>query len=617
MKALKHNWVAFVLLVFSFLLSFSCVRNDRSIEIEILPEGSDSKTLFFFDQLDFAAAPPDRDLKILAVQYGREPNENLAADESINNKDQDVGDREQFVVTDLSSTHTYGVEAELVSMTDSALWYVDIESDVDRYLYKTAATQWEAIYKNHFSKTEIPRITILNTAIQGAAGYFSDIDSYPRWVHANSNQRPMIYIDPHRNNPDSNRYMSVLIHEFQHLIHNFSDPGEEAWVDEGLAELVVRNVGYETPLERYFLINPDTQLNFWPAEPRRTPAHYGASSLFFEFVFGEIGNTTSLESLMKEPLDGIAGVESWLSKNGTNFHEEFRKWVVANYLGLGFDEFSYPRRNLGLKGGIDELEMGESTYQVSQYGTRYFETNEKDIKIMFKGNRVVDRFKTRCTNMCWWSNKGDSIDSSLMLKIDLTTTKNPMLHFDLWHDIEEGWDYGYISVSSDQGKSWRTLETSGTTTFNPVGASYGYGYSGQSDWISHTVPLADFISKEIQIKFQYVTDAAVHLDGMLIENIRLTDTNIDSIDQKVEFDPAGFVLVDGSIRQNFLFQIIKELASGKHVVDNVPLDELNEAVYSIPKDENLAGITIVISGMSGLTQQPGIFDLVVSKVLDK
>ena len=85
----------------------------------------------------------------------------------------------------------------------------------------------------------------------------------------------------------------------------------------------------------------------------------------------------------------------------------------------------------------------------------------------------------------------------------------------------------------------------------------------------------------------------------------------------MEFDPAGFVLVDGSIRQNFLFKIIMELASGKHVVDNVPLDELNEAVYSIPKDENLAGITIVISGMSGLTQQPGIFDLVVSKVLDK
>ena len=75
--------------------------------------------------------------------------------------------------------------------------------------------------------------------------------------------------------------------------------------------------------------------------------------------------------------------------------------------------------------------------------------------------------------------------------------------------------------------------------------------------------------------------------------------------------------VDESLKQKFLFQIIKKLASGKHVVDNVLLDELNEAVYSVPRNENLAGVTVVISGMSGLTQQPANFDLVVSEVLDK
>ena len=123
-----------------------------------------------------------------------------------------MGQREQFLVTDLSSTTSYRVEAELVHMTDSAYWYVDIGSDIDKDLYEAAATQWETIYINHFSKSEIPRITILNTEIVGAAGYFSDIDSYPTWVHANSNQRPMVYIDPHSNKPGSNRYMSVLIH---------------------------------------------------------------------------------------------------------------------------------------------------------------------------------------------------------------------------------------------------------------------------------------------------------------------------------------------------------------------------------------------------------------------
>ncbi|MEC9366580.1 MAG: hypothetical protein VX695_05925, partial [Chloroflexota bacterium] len=130
-------------------------------------------------------------------------------------------------------------------------------------------------------------------------------------------------------------------------------------------------------------------------------------------------------------------------------------------------------------------------------------------------------------------------------------------------------------------------------------------------------PLNDFIGKEIQIKFQYVTDAAVHLDGMLIENIGLTDVEIKPIDQELEFYPAGFVLVNDSLKQNFLLQIVKELATGKHVIDYVSLNDFNETVYSIPGNEELVGMTIVISGMSGLTQQPGIFDLVVSKVIDK
>ena len=612
--ALQRNWLAFGSLI--FFLSFSCVGNDKTLEREMLFQEPDTKNLDFLSQSDLIETPPDRNLESLAMQYKR----SIEKDFVVNGSDienQLVDNRERFMVTDLSSTGAYEVDAELVHVTDSTYWYVDIESDIHSDLFTAAAAHWETIYKNHFSKSEIPKITILNTEIKGAAGYFSDIDFYPHWVNANSNQRPMIYIDPHRNQPSSSRYMSVLIHEFQHLLHNFADEGEEAWVDEGLAELVVRNVGYKTPLERYFLLAPDTQLNFWPADTRKTAAHYGASSLFFEFVMGEIGKIDSLEALMEEPLDGIAGVQSWLGKYETNFDREFGKWVVANYLGTKVGQFSYPQRNVGLKGGIDKLEMGKNTYQVSQYGTRYFETDQKDIEIIFKGNHTVDRFKTRCAKTCWWSNKGDSIDSSLMLKIDLTIAKDPELYFDLWYDIEEGWDYGYLSVSTNQGKTWKTLEVTGTTILDPVGANYGHGYTGQSDWISHTVPLNDFIGKEIQIKFQYVTDAAVHLDGMLIENIGFTDVEIKHIDQELEFYPAGFVLVNDSLKQNFLLQIVKELATGKHVIDYVSLNDFNETVYSIPGNEELVGMTIVISGMSGLTQQPGIFDLVVSKVINK
>ena len=53
------------------------------------------------------------------------------------------------------------------------------------------------------------------------------------------------------------------------------------------------------------------------------------------------------------------------------------------------------------------------------------------------------------------------------------------------------------------------------------------------------------------------------------------------------------------------------------MIDYVSLNDFNESLYSIPGNEELVGMTIVISGMSGLTQQPGTFDLVVSKVINK
>ena len=345
------------------------------------------------------------------------------------------------------------------------------------------------------------------------------------------------------------------------------DEGEEAWVNEGLAELDVRNLGYETHVEKYFLNEPNTQLNFWPSEPKKSLQHYGAASLFFEFVSGRISDPQSLNALMEESQDGLSGVDSWLRNNGTDFHNEFGKWIVANYLGLERGEYSYPSRAIKLKSGIDRLEIGENNYLVSQYGTRYFKMKEieKDIRIKIKGNSWVGRFNTKCHTKCWWSNKGDSIDSSLTLDIDLTSRENPELRFELWHDIEEGWDYGYLSVSTDQGETWETLAAKGTTTKNPVGSNYGHGYTGESDWVTNHVGLSDFIGKEILVKFQYVTDAAVHLDGMLIKGIRLIDMNVEIADEYLKYNPSGFVLVDDFVKQNFLFQVLKKLPSGEYL----------------------------------------------------
>ncbi len=617
MQRRKYYLIVLFLLAYLVLSAVSCSQ-------EAFSYGSDTEKNKSFVTSNFetwaplVAIPPDRDLENLAIQYGFGPDEMLFPMKS-DDQNENVGKREVFTVVNLSLTESYAVEGELVNVTENTYWYADVNSEIDRDLYSTVATKWEKIHSDYFATFKVPKLTILNTALDGAAGYFSDVDSYPKWVHSNSNERPMVYIDPSRNKPGSDRYMSVLIHEYQHFVNNEADQGEEAWVDEGLAELAVRNIGYETPLEKYFLVDPDTQLNYWPDDPRKTLAHYGAASLFFEFVSGRLGGSQSLRSLVEEPLDGILGVDSWLEKNGTHFHHEFGQWILANYLGSETGQYSYPTRTLRLRSGVDELKPGENTFRVSQYGTRYFkiDVNGRDIDIRFDGSDFVNRFKTECHTKCWWSNKGDSINSSLTASLDFTKKEESSLHFDLWHDIEDGWDYGYLSVSLDEGNTWETLNIPGTTSANPVGSNYGNGYSGRSSWVSHVVHLDDYAGEKILVRFQYVTDAAVHLDGMLIKAARLSKNSEPTSSEHLKWVSSGFVLVDDSLEQKFLVQIIKKMKSGKYAVDEITLDDFNEALYSIRDNENIDTVTVVVSGITGLTQEPAVFDLEVSEFFDK
>ena len=63
--------------------------------------------------------------------------------------------------------------------------------------------------------------------------------------------------------------------------------------------------------------------------------------------------------------------------------------------------------------------------------------------------------------------------------------------------------------------------------------------------------------------------------------------------------------------------IQKKRKSGKYAVDQITLDDFNEALYSIGGNENLDTVTVVVSGITGLTQEPAVFDLEVSEFFDK
>ena len=132
-------------------------------------------------------------------------------------------------------------------------------------------------------------LVVLHTPLAAAAGYFSSSDSYPRATHPHSNESEMIVMDGDWLRPGSRQYFGVLAHEFQHAVHWNLDIGEDVWINEGMSEVATELAGYEASFVDVFIQYPEVQLNYWPDEPRDTIPHYGAATLFVEYLHEHYG----------------------------------------------------------------------------------------------------------------------------------------------------------------------------------------------------------------------------------------------------------------------------------------------------------------------------------------
>ena len=341
--------------------------------------------------------PPVRDLFALAQRYGRVDAEGGPLTRTLP-PDPDcceVGHRKEFFVTDLIQRRNYTVEAELLAVSENAYWYADVNTKLTAQELELTADVFERdirppivdaigdIWKPGVDGD--PRLVVLHTPLVAAAGYFSSSDSYPRATHPHSNEREMIVMDGDWLRPGSHQYFGVLAHEFQHAVHWNLDIGEDVWVNEGMSEVATELAGYEASFVDAFVQRPEVQLNHWPDEPRDTIPHYGAATLFVEYLREHYGGDDGLAELGREPLDGVNGVERYLSQYGVSFTDVFADWVVANFLDGELDwradassedqldAYRYSARSVGLRRvRHTDGEFAETTTQ-PQLSARYYE----------------------------------------------------------------------------------------------------------------------------------------------------------------------------------------------------------------------------------------------------
>ena len=324
--------------------------------------------------------------------------------------------------------------------------------------------------------------------------------------------------------------MRVLAHEFMHAVQANFDDSEEAWVDEGLAEFAVDVSGYRRDDERHsrFLANPSVQLNYMDYESRDTLAHYEGAHRFFVYLSTHFGGNEAIRELLKEPADGVMGVESLLKKRGTDFTEVFKDWVVANYVNEPEGLHGYAGFESGRARTRDFPGQGKLTREVSQFSAAYLNIRPfvEDFTIEFEGASETTVFDGTCYSgqHCWWSNKGDAIDTTLTRVFDLSGLTEANLEYMAWYDIEEGWDYAYLEVSEDGGRTWHILHPAHASDADKLGNAYGPGYTGDSrGWVAEAVDLSEYAGGDILVRFEYITDGAIHSDGFVIDDISLPE----------------------------------------------------------------------------------------------
>ena len=461
-----------------------------------------------------------------------------------------------------------------------------------------------------------PRLSILNLSfLPDAVGEYSAIDQYLSAVEPFSNQREMFYVSLADFEVGSDDYMATLAHEFEHMIQWHNDPSEATWLDEGLAQLAERIVGFDTVTTHpSFLADSNLQLNAWPSNPAQNLPNYGGSYLFLLYLWERFGDEL-IHDLARHPEDGMAAVRDSLSARGIDAHEVFGDWAVANLRSDPIPPYGYAQETLRPACPVQKVAAlsGSIEGRLPQYSADYLQLDGVgEVELGFRGSTTVSPIPANAASgtQYWWSNRGDNVHSTLTHAFDLTGLERATLHFQTWHDLEPFIDSGYVSVSADGGKSWNFLN--GAYTIYDPDFDYGPNYTGVSgrrarpEWIPERMDLSEYVGSEVLIRFEYVTQSPYSGHGWAIDDIAVPE-----LDYLYDVDIGdggwigdGFVRTRQAVDQDWaVYLVLPDEVLRLQVAD----DGSTGTRFSL--DTELGPATIVIAAMSPRTKVEGTYKL--------
>jgi len=552
-----------------------------------------------------------------------------------------VGDQKKFWATNTDTSDNFQVNATLRYVGDNIYFWIENGVRFDQNDLKELADTFdkEIIPTNReFFGNEWnpgvdgdPRFYILYAGNLGLnlAGYYSSADELHPDAHPYSNAHEMFLISSDNVDLGDGYIYGTMAHEFQHMIHWYQDKNEETWVNEGFSMLAEHVNNYDAGgFDWSYMDNTDMQLNDWGGDIGDNGPHYGASYLFMVYFLDRFGEDAT-KALVRHDDNGFVGIEKVMNElaitNPTTGKpytgdEFFADWAVANLLqdtgieGERYDYQTYNPTSVDMEKSLLDCPVTVDG-SVYQFGVDYIEIECDNLEsIHINASEAVNilPFTAPSSGEYFvWSNVGDESNASLSQTFDLSSvTGEAALTFKTWYDLEEDYDYIYISASTD-GTNWAILNSENCTTANPSGNSYGCGWNGAtSGWIDEKVDLSDFVGGQVTLRFDYVTDAAVNGKGMAIDDLAIDaigyTTNLEA--DLGGWTADGFVRVQNKLPQSMNVSIVTYSSSG------VTVDHHNFQGDILISGAELGGadierIVLIISGTTPFTREKANYSI--------
>jgi hypothetical protein len=376
-----------------------------------------------------------------------------------------------------------------------------------------------------------------------------------------------------------NLYEGTFAHEWQHLLHYYTDPFETTWVNEGISDYAQTLTGYVDSTATVFdrgadshlycfqgfgivqtpfnpnprdCGGPENSLNLWgEGNPNAVLADYGNAYSIMLYLADRYGRSIITRLHNDGDLQGLPSLEAALkARRAASLYgviHDFQSMVLLDkivgdakhsvVLGVPKSRVTTPslRSTVNLANPNANDDPGAAPNgadYVALQGANGKVLKGRDLRsLTFTGAKqlpplplawtVVSDDPDRAGNPVLWSGNASNTDASAVTQVTVPSA-DPTLRFLAKYGAEFGFDYGYVQVSTDGGATYTTIPGDKT-----IDAPLGPGLNGTTTGFEpHSYDLSAYAGQTILVSIRYVSDGGVNEGGLLVDDITVGATAV-------------------------------------------------------------------------------------------